>query len=986
MRPAAPLVALLLLLSGAEAFGAPPIYTTRERPNEGSRAAAWRAAARARGVDRPALARAVTSSQVSAVVILVQFTDHAADTLNHTPQDFHDLLFSVGTVSTGSLRDYYREVSGGRFDIDGAVTRWYTAPQTYAFYTNGQAGIGGGQQSAQGLAEDAVLLADADVDFSQFDNDGPDGIPRGQGSTDDDGFVDALFIVHAGPGNEETGSDNDIVSHQFHLLAPVLTQDGVQAFGYTTEPERWASSTPYTTAGELMSVGVFCHEFGHVLGLPDLYDLTDTPVASEGIGDWDLMGTGVYTHRAAEPLGSSPAHMSAWSKVRLGWANLTYVLQDSSGVTIPPVETSGRVFRLWEDGVDDGEYFLVENRQPIGFDQGLVRTSIEAGDGPAHGLLIYHVNEAASTNDDPDSKMVDVEEAGGMEALLGYVGTQNLDLSTGNMDTRIVCDRFVSVRGNRGDRWDPWPGATGSVSFDAGSCPGSGSVCGGAPSHVAIRNIGESGGDVTADFYVSGVRIQRLAVAVDDGPLDGTPNNGNGRVEEGETVRLRWVFQNQGAAPTGPLVGTLTADPFLTLLNDSTFYSSITPGAADSGSVVYATALSAPDPRGALLHYAMHGAPGLVDSDSVQVLLGAESGICETFEGTTRLWFGVSAGCNGVNQWHREAGINHTPSGTWAYRLGPQGLIGSYAGLQDARLISQPIALSGASDTLRFWQRYDSDLAGDGLNVEISADGGNTWAPLNPVGGYPNGDRWSGTQATFSLAEVPLTGYSGQVQIGFRFRSNPPTEGLGWWLDDIVIAGDDACGTTAVAVSRFDAAPIPDGSVRLTWHVTDAAGALIRIDRESVPGAREPLATVVPDGADGSYEDRSVQAGGIYRYWIVVSRPGEPDATAGPVEVVMASTPSPPKVLAISRVRPNPFQGSAAFTVSLDRDGPFVVRVYRADGSLVRTLANTRGRAESYPFTWDGTDDRGRTVGAGLYLFELRSTHGVRVQKAILLR
>ena len=121
-----------------------------------------------------------------------------------------------------------------------------------------------------------------------------------------------------------------------------------------------------------------------------------------------------------------------------------------------------------------------------------------------------------------------------------------------------------------------------------------------------------------------------------------------------------------------------------------------------------------------------------------------------------------------------------------------------------------------------------------------------------------------------------------------------------------------------------------------------------------------------------------------YSYWITVSRPGELDAEAGPVRVTIPS--GAPRVLALGRIRPNPFRPSAQFRVSLDRDGPYVVRVFRADGSLVRTLADSRGREGTLPFTWDGTDDRGRPVGAGIYLFRLQAQGRVRVQKAVLLR
>ncbi len=103
----------------------------------------------------------------------------------------------------------------------------------YAYYVDAQAGFGTYPRNAQKPAEDAVAAADPLVDFSQFDNDGPDGIPD---SGDDDGVVDALFVVHAEPGRETTGSDNDIHSQAWSMANP-LTVDGVTAGGYSMEPE-----------------------------------------------------------------------------------------------------------------------------------------------------------------------------------------------------------------------------------------------------------------------------------------------------------------------------------------------------------------------------------------------------------------------------------------------------------------------------------------------------------------------------------------------------------------------------------------------------------------------------------------------------------------------------------------------------------------------------------------------------------------------------
>ena len=969
------LLGVCLGLGATVAHAAPPLDITGPGTRGVSRARAlYPRLHRAPEVDR-AEALTTTTGLKKVVVILLQFPDFAADTLGHPPEAYDSLMFSVGTRPTGSFRDYYREASRGQLDIEGVVTRWYTAPQPYSHYVNSQSGFGPFPTNAQGMAQDAMLLADPDIDWSQFDGDG-------------DGFVDGVFVVHAGPGGEETGSVDQIWSLKWNLPGG-LPLDGTTLYSFTTEPEEWGNNSPYYRSGDLISIGVFCHEFGHVLGLPDLYDLDDNQ--SSGDGEWDLMAYGLYTHSPTQAPGTTPAHMSAWCKARLGWVTPTWVTQDSSGVTIPPVETSGQVFRLWTNGQESNEYFLVENRQPIGFDSTLVRSSVEAGLGPAHGLVIYHVDENRFNNNDPAHKLVDVVEAGGPEQG-GFPGSQNLDLAAGASGTEEVCGLSAPVGGNRGDRYDPWPGPLGTTVFNGNSCPSSTTSCFRLPSQVAIRNIAETSGDVTADFFVTGVDVRRLAPIVDDAPSEGTPNNGNGRAEPGEIVHLNFPLRNAGTSPTGSLGAKISPEPaFMTLDTDTITYGSIPPSMSSLGTSVTATIHPAPDPRGVNVAIGVHAASGLVDSDSVQVLLGVKTGICDSFESTIRRWVSVPLGCDGVNEWHREAStVNHTPGGTWAWRLGKPGTIESYAPAQDARLVSQPVWLSGSGDTLRFWQRYSSESGVDGLNVEVSVDGAETWSTIFPLGGYSNGFRWTGMQVTFTEAVFPLDGLSGPVQFAFRFISVPPNEGLGWWIDDVQVTGTDDCAATAVAINRFDAIPLSDrAGVRLEWNLSEETGAAIRIERASAADGRRPLATLPWETRSGSYVDDDVIAGVDYDYWLTVSREGEPSSTAGPVSAAVPAgvgQADAPRVFAIGRVQPNPFTRAASFPVSLDRDGRFVVRVYRADGSLVRTLADLSGRAGTLPFTWDGTDDRGNPVGTGVYFIELRSGHRVRTQKAVLLR
>ncbi|MFQ5753029.1 MAG: M6 family metalloprotease domain-containing protein, partial [bacterium] len=385
-----------------------------------------------------------------ALVILIDFPDYPwnhQDDINflnddslYTAGHFNEMLFSSGTYKdpnslsdyTGSMRDFYLENSYGMFELMGVTTIWHTASQPLAFYANNDGfsntsddyGLGPYPHNAQRLVEEAVQLADSSVDFSRFDN-------------NSDGFVDALFVVHAGPGAEEIYTENFSAHYQYlwsHKSAiKPDTLDGVRVSGYTLEPENG-------------TIGVFCHEFGHALGLPDLYD---TDGSSEGIGEWGLMSGGGWCHRQGDQLGTSPAHFTAWSKARLGWLQPIPVTENMRQVEIPPVELQPVAYRLWSNGQNGGEYFLLENRQNVGFDAGLTRRQKDFNLPDAHGLIIYHIDNRGRQNDE-SRRFIDVEEAS--PYFLDSLAIEQLDLE------RIMPRHEFLFNGNRGDNGDPFPG------------------------------------------------------------------------------------------------------------------------------------------------------------------------------------------------------------------------------------------------------------------------------------------------------------------------------------------------------------------------------------------------------------------------------------------------------------------------------------------------------------------------------------------------
>jgi len=350
---------------------------------------------------RPAgLVRAPAVGQGRCVVGLVDFSDNAG---TRVAADFQDMLFTDGTYPTGSMADFYKENSYGLFTLTGAVSGWYRAPDTYAHYANGDYG----DTYTADLVSDLVDLMDPDVDFSQYDTNG-------------DGYVESFFVVHAGPDGAETGDPNDIWSHQSSITPKLV--DGVYVSDYSIEPEDG-------------TIGVFCHEYGHVLGLPDLYDYDGS---SAGVGRWCIMATGCYNGPGADAGGygdgSSPSHFSAWCKAQLGWMTPQAVTGNEVDEVLPPVENTPKALKLPATSPASGQYFLVENRQLTGFDRYL----------PSSGVCIFHIDDAKYTsyapNDDewypgqPEGThpLAAVEQADGLWELEHFYDNGDADDVFGN--------------------------------------------------------------------------------------------------------------------------------------------------------------------------------------------------------------------------------------------------------------------------------------------------------------------------------------------------------------------------------------------------------------------------------------------------------------------------------------------------------------------------------------------------------------------------
>ena len=460
------------------------------------------------------------SDTVKALTLLGRYADSNP---HYSREQFQQKLFD-GPNPTGTITDYYREISYNQLYFTGYCTNWFQVPGTMQSYVGSDNGL-----SAQGgprFTLDLIKVADSTLDFSKFiqyyDNQGNPRI----------GFV---AVVHTGAG-AEAGAQN-IWSHRwnFRMLTngqPYRTNDIDSVSGkyvlidgdYAIQPELAGNNNQL---GELVDIGVFTHEFGHIFGLPDLYD---TDNSSEGLGNWCLMAGGSWGGNGNTP--HTPVHMSAWCKIQLGWVTPTVVNTFMPDEVFVNAEQNPVVYKIWRQGPINKEYFLLENRQKINFDRFLY----------IGGLLIYYVDDNQPNNRDENHYKVGLVQADGL-----------WDLNKGR---------------NRGDAGDPYPGSTNNTIFDVASNPNSNDYQNN-PTYVSVRNIRLNGQNViaTLDVGTQPFVIAKSILLEEAGDLK------NGRIEPGEyvNVKIRLANIEQVSSPSSTLTISTNENDISASNNSKTF-------------------------------------------------------------------------------------------------------------------------------------------------------------------------------------------------------------------------------------------------------------------------------------------------------------------------------------------------------------------------------------------------------------------------------
>lgn len=423
-------------------------------------------AAKARRANKPAPIKQKfpTTGTVTGLVIMVEYQDvkfTEAATVEHYTKVCNTPGYKTESTA-GSVIDYFTEQSGGKFTPKFDVVGPYTLSQNRAFY--GITGSGFNE-----MFREACMLADADgLDFSKYD-------------LNEDGFIDFVFLVFAGHSEAQGGP--------YECVWPAMQYFENYIFDYFDGLQlnlgACACELKGATGTTLDGVGTICHEFSHVIGLPDVYDSGNS--GGYGMGHFDIMDIGTYNDDQITPSG-----YTAMDKYQLEWNEPLVLDETTKEVTLRPSTTSHDcAFIVNPD--NDNEYFILENRQQQGWDKGI----------PGHGLVITYCH---------------------YDAKIWKRNTVNSPVSSGYEHISIRCADNVWDATLTNEAGDPFPGTKGVTEFSGKSQPQAIWMSTKTPMVGKVYNIRENNdGTVTFNYAVDAAGIDDVAAdtAAPDVRVDG---------------------------------------------------------------------------------------------------------------------------------------------------------------------------------------------------------------------------------------------------------------------------------------------------------------------------------------------------------------------------------------------------------------------------------------------------------------------------------
>lgn len=293
------------------------------------------------------------------LVILVEYTD--VKFKDSDPQKLFDDIANKANYTSGSfcgsVKDYFLAQSRGQFELDFDVVGPVQLAHNMAYY--GGNNSYGEDSAPEEMVVEGCKAIDSQVNFADYDWDG-------------DGEVDQVYVIYAGYGEAENANmPNTVWPHEWQLSGTynTLYLDGVKI-------DTYACSSELNGNGRVGGIGTMCHEFSHCMGIPDMYDTSYS--GNFGMGPFDLMDYGSYNMDGYQPCG-----YTGYERAISGWISPVEIRKgDELEVSgMKALEDGGETYKLINSG-NENEYFMVDNRQCSGWDEGL----------PASGVLITHVD------------------------------------------------------------------------------------------------------------------------------------------------------------------------------------------------------------------------------------------------------------------------------------------------------------------------------------------------------------------------------------------------------------------------------------------------------------------------------------------------------------------------------------------------------------------------------------------------------------------
>ena len=305
------------------------------------------------------------------LVILAEFAD-TTFTIQNTKQVFTNYLMNEGHFSETAyaqnrnykgVRGYFKDCSYGQFtptfDVVGPVK--LPKPQTY---------YGVGNDNITDLMTDACNAVDNEVDFSQYDANG-------------DGMVDLVYIIYAGHSANYRGNTSTDIWPKSGTTIISKTFDGKSIRRYGVSNELAGRENKKKEKETINGIGLFCHEFSHTLGLPDIYAIPGTAAAdqdNQGMEYWDLMDGGTEVQN-----GRVPSPYLAWEREAMGWMTIDKLTSDQQVTDLKSLENGGKAYKILNKNVAN-EFIVLQSIQQGGWYQGWTKTQIPKG------LLAYRIS------------------------------------------------------------------------------------------------------------------------------------------------------------------------------------------------------------------------------------------------------------------------------------------------------------------------------------------------------------------------------------------------------------------------------------------------------------------------------------------------------------------------------------------------------------------------------------------------------------------